>query len=108
MSKPISQERMEEALQYLVDTDEECAGLRAEVERCEYKAKRTEDTIFLRLTGSVAERQAQAKTATESTLAWGEYFIGLQKFEGMKNKRATQSIVFEAWRSLNSNRRQAQ
>lgn len=107
MQGAITQERMEQALAYLSDTDEDCAALRADVERAEFKAKRTKAAVFTISDGSVADRNAVAETSNETATAYEQYFAALQKFDAMKNKRATESIVFEAWRSLNSNRRQA-
>lgn len=107
MQGAITQDRMEQALAYLSDTDEECAALRADVERAEFKAKRTKAAVFTISDGSVADRNAVAETSNETAAAYEQYFTALHKFDAMKNKRSTQAIVFEAWRSLNSNRRQA-
>lgn len=86
--KPITQDRMEQALQYLIDTDELAAAARSEVEREDYRAEAIKDAIFLREDGTGEERKAASKTHVEYM-------------------RSTETIVFEAWRSLNSNRRQA-
>jgi len=99
---------MEDALAYLSDTDEPCAILRADMERAEWKAKRTKAAIFSISDGSVADRNAVAETSGDTETAYELYFSKMREFDAMKNKRATESIVFEAWRSLNSNRRQAQ
>lgn len=106
--KSITQERMEEALQYLLDTDESCAALRAEVERTEFKAKRTKAAVFQFSAGSVAERNAEAEVHKDTETAYEAHFKAVKEHEAQRNRRATESIVFEAWRSLNSNRRQAQ
>jgi hypothetical protein len=34
------------------------------------------------------------------------YFDTMQKYEAMRNKRTTETIVVETWRSLNASRRQ--
>ena len=106
MRRAITQERMEDALQYLADTDEPCAALRAEMERAEFRAKRTEQAIFKISDGTVAERTATAKTSADTEAAYELYFAALQEYEAMRNKRSTESIVVETWRSLNANRRQ--
>ena len=108
MRGAITQEQMEEALSYLADTDEPCASLRADMERAEWKAKRTKQAIFMIADGSVADRNATADTSPDTEAAYEAYFKKIHEFDAMKNKRATNAIVFEAWRSLNSNRRQAQ
>src|SRR5687768_2058152 len=99
---------MEHALQFLADTDEPCAALRADMERAEFRAKRTEQAVFKISDGTVAERTAIAKTSPDAEAAYEQYFKALQEHEAMRNRRSTEAIVFEAWRSLNSNRRQAQ
>ena len=104
--RAITQEQMEDALQYLSDTDETCAALRADMERAEWRAKRTKSTVFTLSVGSVAERNALADTHADTAAAYEKYFEALQKFESMKNQRATKAIVIDIWRSLNANRRQ--
>jgi len=90
----------------LLETDVKCAALGADVERLEFKVKRTKAAVFLLSTGSVAERNALAETHENTEKAHAEYCKALEEFNAMRNKRATETIVFEAWRSLNSNRRQ--
>lgn len=97
---------MEAALEYLSTTDEQCAALRAEMERAEFRAKRTEQAIFKLSEGTVAERTASAKTSADTEAAYELYFAALQQHEAMRNRRATEAIVIETWRSLNANRRQ--
>ncbi len=96
----ITEDRMSEALAYLCDTDESCASLKTDVERADYRSEAVRDAIFLRSEGSVAERSAIAKTHPEYVTAKDKYFDALQKYEAMKNKRSTENIVFECWRSL--------
>lgn len=102
----IDEKRLEKALTYLATTDEPCAALRADMERAEYKAKATKATVFKHGEGSVADRNAEAETAAETQAAYESYFDLLHKFEAMRNKRATEAIVIDTWRSMNANRRQ--
>lgn len=102
----ISEKRLEQALTYRAQTDEECARLRADMERAEFKAKAIRDATFKRLEGSVADRTAEASTATPYMDAMEDYFQLLQAYEAMRNKRATEEIVVEVWRSINASRRQ--
>ena len=106
MSGPVTQQRMEQALEYLSDTDETCAALRADMERAEFRAKRTEQAVFKVSDGTVAERTATAKTSPDTEAAYEQYFAALQRFDAMRNRRDTEAIVVETWRSLNANRRQ--
>lgn len=106
MKGPITQQRMEEALEYLTDTDEPCAALRADMERAEFQAKRTEQAVFKISDGTVADRTAEAKTHGQTIDAYNKYFDAMKSYHAMANKRATESIVIDTWRSLNANRRQ--
>lgn len=98
----ITEDRMGEALGYLGDTDESCAVLKTNVERFDYKAEAIKDAVFLREEGSVADRQAKAKTHPEYAAAKEKYFKALEEYEKVRNRRSTENIVFEAWRSLYS------
>lgn len=101
----ITDERAEKALRYLASTDEECAALKAEAERAEFKAKAIRDTVFRHAEGSVADRTAYAGSSEEYRAAMDEYFTCLRLYEGMRNKRVTEAIVIECWRSIGANRR---
>lgn len=106
MKGPVTQQRMEDALAYLSDTDEPCATLRADMERAEFRAKRTEQAVFKISDGTVAERTAIAKTSPDTEAAFEKYFEAMRDYHAMANRRATESIVIDTWRSLNANRRQ--
>ena len=102
----LDQSRMERALEYLSSTDEPAAELRANVERAEYKAKAIRDKVFLLEVGSVAERNANAGVHMTYVAAINDYFIALQESDAMRNKRTTEAIVIDCWRSINANRKQ--
>ena len=106
MKGPVTQQRMEEALEYLSSTDESCAALRADMERAEFRAKRTEQAIFKISDGTVAERTATARTSPDTEAANEKYFQAMQDYWSIANRRSTEAIVIETWRSLNANRRQ--
>ena len=101
----LSQDRMEKALRFLAETDEGCAELRAEMERAEFRAKATKEAIFKRLAGGVAERQAEAASSDEYAQAMEAYFVQLKGFESIRNKRSTEMVVIDVWRTLESSRR---
>ena len=100
----IDEKRLSKALTYMAETDEPCAELKADMERAEFMAKATKDAIFMRLDGTVAERAAQAGSHEEYAGAMGVYFGNLKRFEAMRNKRQTESLIVDVWRSLNSSR----
>lgn len=95
---------MEAALARVAATDELAAELHMKVERAEYKAKAVKDAVFLRLEGSVAEKQAQAGTSPEYAAAMDEYFTALQAYEALRNERQRKYAVIECWRSWSSAR----
>lgn len=107
MGKPITQERMEEALDYLLETDVSCAAAKADMEREEFKAEAIKDAIFLRSSGNVEERKALSKTHPEYAIAKNKHFDAIKTYESIRNRRSTEEIVWETWRSINSNSRQA-
>lgn len=100
----INEDRLQKALTYLATTDEPAAALRTDVERAEFKAKAVKDAVFLTCTGTVADRTAIAGTNKEYMAAMNDYFEAMRLSDGMRNKRATESIVIDTWRSLNSGR----
>jgi uncharacterized protein YdgA (DUF945 family) len=104
----ISKDRLQQALTYLAETDEEAAQARADMARSEFKAKAIKEAVFLRLDGTVAERQAQAISSKEHYEAQAVHFDYLQKYEAIRNKRNTESVVIEVWRSLNAARNKGQ
>jgi hypothetical protein len=100
----LTEARMEESLNFLSDSDEQLAQLLADMERAEWRAKATKHAQFLHLTGTVAEREAQASTAPETMAAFDDYFDKVRAYNALRNKRATETIVIDCWRSVNSSR----
>lgn len=102
----ITEDRCEQALRYLASTDEPLANLKSDVARAEYKAKAIKNAGFLRIEGgSIADRQAKAEDLPDYKEAMEHYFALLSQFEFMRNKRSTEQLVWETWRSLSANRR---
>lgn len=101
----ITDDRAQKALVYLAETDEPCAEAKANAERMEFKAKAIRQALFLHNTGTVAERQAQAETNQDYIESMDEYFSALKEWSHMMNKRDTERIVVDVWRTIQSNRR---
>ena len=102
----ISDDRAEKALRYLVDTDESCALLKAEVERAEFIFKRTKEAVFTFSTGTVAERQAEAIQHADTLAANDKLVEAIAAYAKIANKRDTERIVMDTWRTIQANRRQ--
>jgi len=101
----ISDERAEKALRYLASTDESCAAAKAHMERMEYKAKAVRQQVFLIEEGTVAERQAKAEVDHDHQHALNEYFEAMKTYSATNNKRETERIVLDTWRTVQANRR---
>ena len=104
----LSDDRMEKALRFLAESDEDAAALFVDMERAEIKAKRIKDELFLHEEGSIPERQAKAAQRGEYLAAMDGYYAAAQKFKHIANKRATEELVVRAWQTLAANRRQGQ
>lgn len=103
----ISQERLEKALTYLAESDLSFSEARVEMDRAEHKAKAVKDAIFHHETGTVAERSAKAGTSAEYNDAMEEYFAALGAWDYIKNKRHTEELIIDVWRSIEASRRRA-
>lgn len=102
----ISDDRLQKALTYLAETDEEAAMLKTDVERREYLKKRVRAIEFLAAEGkSVEERKARAEMSTEVENVEHDYCNALQRYEHIAAKRKTEALIVDVWRSINSNRR---
>jgi hypothetical protein len=102
----ISDERAEKALRFLVDTDESCALAKSEVERAEFIFKRTKEAVFTFSTGTVAERQAEAIQHADTLAANDKLVEAIAAYAKIANKRDTERIVMDTWRTIQANRRQ--
>jgi len=104
----ITKDRLQAALTYLAETDEKCAKLRADHARAEFAAKSVKNVIFKGGVGSIADRTASAETHEKYRIAREEEFQAFFEYEAIKNKRITESIVIDTWRSLNAGRNKGQ
>jgi hypothetical protein len=101
----ISQDRLEKALRYLAETDEELAEAEGEVMRCDYLCDLIKDRVFLTSEGTVAERQARAGSSAELAKAQVEHVSAVVILKKLRAKRETEGTIVEVWRSLNASRR---
>jgi hypothetical protein len=105
----INQDRLQAALTYLAETDLPCARARADHARAEFKAKSIKNTFFRAYgNGSVADRWARAEIEQKYLDAREHEFTKYFEYENLKNKRQTEVVVIEVWRSLNAGRRSGQ
>jgi len=105
----ISEDRLQKALTYLAETDEEVAQLKGNMERGEYLKKRTRAAEFLSAEGkSVEERKAKAEISKDVEDIEHDYTRALVAYEHVAAKRKTEALIVDVWRSVNASRRQGQ
>lgn len=102
----ISDERLSKALTYISETDQTHAELKTDVERQQYKLKKIKAAIFSVESGNNEERKSAAETSESTQDQVDNYLDSLERFNEVDNKRKTELLIIEVWRSLNANRRQ--
>lgn len=96
----VTYDRVEKALTRLAETDQPCADLKADVERTKAHSKAIHSAIFLRMDGTVKEREAHADNSTEYQDSLSEYFKAIELYEGMRNMRDHEDRVVEVWKGI--------
>lgn len=79
------------------------AAAKAMRERREDERKAAKARAFLSVTGSVAERDAQAILTEEYRLACEGYYAAIEADEEYRNTRSKCEAIIEAWRTCQSN-----
>ena len=102
----ISSQRLEKAMTFLAETDEEAAELKTDVERQDYRRKHVRAQLIAHGDGAMELRKAQAESSNEYKIATGDWLEAMSNYQKLANKRQTEMLVIEVWRSLNASRRQ--
>lgn len=102
----ITEERAEQAINYLSETDEDVANAKADLARAEYILKRVEAREFLCATGNVKERESKARASNEWDAASQDVTTALATYERIRAKRESERIVWDTWRTNEASRRQ--
>lgn len=103
----ISEDRLQRSLTYLAESDEEFAKAKGFMEGMSKQEKTVLGMVFLEKTGTNQEREYQARTSNEYEEWRVKYQGAVCDYELYRNKRITETLIVDVWRSLNSNRRQA-
>jgi hypothetical protein len=101
----IADEKCGEALFFLQSTDDEAAELKVQVERKSYLLELSRKKEFLKVTGSIEQRKAEAELANPVRNAMDEYLQAMLEHEKVKARRITAALVVEVWRTSSANRR---
>jgi len=102
----LTENRVEEALIKLSDSDENHAAWAGQVKYLEEALKQAKAHSFLLAEGTVAEREAKAvasQSYSNAVFAWTE---ALKHFKKIDNERNHEMRIIDIWRTLSSNRRQ--
>lgn len=101
----IPEDRLTKALTLLAQTDEGAARLRGRVLALEKKEKTVLAEEFLKHSGTMAEKEARARTS-EAFRNWlAEYEDAVLDFEVLKVERSHEELVVEVWRTDSANKR---
>lgn len=101
----ITEQRAEEALHHLANTDERYAEAKSRVKALEYRLKVVKATAFLAAKGTMAEKESTALCSQEYRDMLDEYETHFLEMETLGAKRKREELIWEHWRSVNANRR---
>ena len=103
----ISDARLQKALTFLAETDEECGLRRGRMEGASLYLKTMKSAAMLdSKMKTQGDREADAYQNNDYLAAVERYQNAVADYESMRCKRATETLVVEVWRSQNANRRQ--
>lgn len=102
----VSESRAKQAITCLAETDESAAAAKAYMEEMKNKEKTILGIAILEseLSGQQA-KEAEARSS-EAYKDWQKkYHDAVYNYELARNKRTTEALIIEMWRSENANRR---
>ena len=102
----ITDERLTKALTYLAETDQACAYAKALVEGLSEQRKTLKSILMMKsLQKSNDMRTADAYASEQYQEHVEKLQNAIADYETMRNKRMTEQLIIEVWRSCNANRR---
>lgn len=102
----ITDQRAEEAFEYLRDHVAEIGKAKAELKRAEILSKRIRKRCFVEAPdGSVAQREAWAEIHKDVAEIDERYVKAVEEFEIMSARREVETIAIEVWRTSSANLR---
>lgn len=103
----ITDQRANEAFEYLRDTTDAIGAAKGELERSEILRKRVRKRHFLCAEGPVAQREAQAEINPEVEAVDERYVKAVTAFAALSARRDVETIALDVWRTESANRRRA-
>jgi len=102
----LNENRVEQALTKLSNSDEEHAAWAGQVKYLEEGIKQAKAHAFLLAEGTVAEREAKAVASLKFSEAVNAHTKAFVQFKKIDNERNHEMRIIDIWRTLSSNRRQ--
>jgi len=102
----ISEDRVSQGLKYMVETDEPFAAAKSFMTGLEKQEKTILglEVLASKLSGQQA-KEAEARNSEPYSQWRKSYEDAVYNFELVRNKRNSEAMLIECWRSLNANRR---
>lgn len=102
----VTDDRCDKALKYLISTDEGAAIAKSYMLGVEKQEKTILAVAMLESQEKTAGlREAEARASDEYQVWQKSYENAVLDYEHLRNKRNSESLVIECWRSINANRR---
>ena len=101
----ISEKRIEAALTLLRESDIPMANARALMTGLDDQKKTVLAVEFLKAEGGQGERQEKARASEAYKSHLEKYKAAVYDFEELRNRRQTEILIVETWRSINANQR---
>jgi len=101
----VSDDRMEKALRFLAETDDELANAEGDLLRAQKLVEMVKDKVFLSSSGSIPERKAHASLNSEVAQLEEKEIQALVAHRQLRTKRETEKILIDVWRTYQANLR---
>lgn len=101
----ISEDRVEKALTFLRQTDELCAKAKALMKGLDDQKKTVHAIQSLNAEGAQGAKDKVAFASPEYSAHLEKVASSIYDYEELKNRRDTEILVIETWRSMNANQR---
>jgi len=105
LTKLITDEMVEDALEYLAKSSELIAAARAMRLRSEFERKQIRSRLFLSAEGTVAFKDAYSESHPDYVAACNKEIEAAERDELYRSERSTAETIIEAWRTESSNLR---
>lgn len=101
----ITDEVLDAAFEWLLNSSQEIASARGNLIRAEYKTKRIFSRLFSNASGTVDQRKAYATDHPEYADAQEALAVAEEAWERAKDQRNRAELIVEAWRTEQASRR---